>query len=228
MNSNIVKFSFVLMLTAGLAIAGVALVYGISKPEIVAKKKRAQAEAVALAFNKTQAEFAALKTEALTPENDAWKVSDAGGGTLGYAAKGSAGGYGGDVEVIAAFRPDLRTLIGAAIMDVSRETPGLGQNASQKKPTTTWLQDIFGVQEVRQTEGGPLDDYTFMQQFQDKNAAKLKVVTSQSPDGIVAMSGATISSKAVLEAVKNALKKLQERSGASSADASSGGTECAE
>ena len=206
MNNNIVKFSFVLMLTAGVAIAGVAVVFGISKPKIDDKKEKSQKQVMALAFNMKEEEFKQLAMESLG--ENAWKVSRS-GEVVGYAAKGSASGYGGRVEVIAAFKPDLKTLIGAAVMDVSRETPGLGQNAKQKKPTSTWLQTIFGIREVQPEEGSPLDSYTFMGQFQNRNEAQLRLADNPA-DGIVAMTGATITSKAVIEAVNNALKKLKQ------------------
>ncbi len=205
MNNNVVKFSFVLMLTAGVAIAGVAVVFGISKPKILEAKEKSQKQVMALAFNMKEEEFKQLVMESLG--ENAWKVSRS-GEVVGYAAKGSASGYGGDVEVIAAFKPDLKTLIGAAVMDVSRETPGLGQNAKQKKPTSTWLQTIFGIREVQPEEGSPLDSYTFMGQFQDREQGELKLAGNRS-EGIVAMTGATITSDAVIRAVNDALKKLQ-------------------
>jgi len=216
MNKNIVKFAFILMVTAGLAIAGVAIVYGIAKMQIVAKKQQTMTQALALAFNMTEAEFAAYKVNKM-PEDaevaDCWEVvSKTDGKLLGYAAKGvSAKGYGGNVEVVAAFRPDMKTLIGAAVSDVSKETPGLGQNAAQKKPAGTWLQTLFGLREVEAGKGGkPLDSYVFMRQFAGKDEAKL-VRASRPEDGIVVMTGSTITSMAIIEAVKNAQSKIREQ-----------------
>jgi Na+-translocating ferredoxin:NAD+ oxidoreductase RnfG subunit len=218
--NNIVKFAFVLMITSGLAIAGVALVYGISKPPIVKKKEQTIKASLALAFNMTDEEFAGCDIKSI-PENaespDCWEVTyRADGRPVGYAAKGvSHKGYGGDVEVIAAFKedpndPSKAILIGAAVTDVSKETPGLGQNATQKKPTSTWLQLILGVKEVEPQKGPPLKSYVFMEQFQEKEEAKL-VRASNPKDGIVAMAGSTISSLAVIDAVKDALNKVKVR-----------------
>jgi RnfABCDGE-type electron transport complex G subunit len=216
MKNNIVKFAFILMVTAGLAIAGVAIVYGVTKIQVMMKKQQTVTQSLALAFNMTDEEFAKCKfapmpEDAQVPE--CWEVAS-GGKVIGYAARGvSPRGYGGNVEVVAAFRPDTRALIGAAVTDVGRETPGLGQNATQKKPAATWLQALFGVQEVEADKGGkPLDNYVFMRQFAGKDEAKL-VRASKEEEGIVVMSGSTITSLAVIGAVKNAQAKIREQLG---------------
>lgn len=88
----------------------------------------------------------------------------------------TAKGYGGDVKVMTAIAPDGK-IINLAILDVSNETPGLGQNVT--KPD-------------------------FYSQFKGKNE-KLKI------NDIDTVTSATFSSKAVLNAVNEALdifKKL--------------------
>ena len=54
-----------------------------------------------------------------------------GGETAAYIFTESAKGYGGDVSVMTAVKPD-GTIAGVAILDVSGETPGLGQNAAKE------------------------------------------------------------------------------------------------
>lgn len=216
MKSNVVKFAFVLMITSGLAIAGVALVYGVSKPRIEQSRAKTIKQSLALAFNMTDEEFADYDLKdvpegAETPE--CWAlISKADKSAYGYAARGSATGYGGGVEVIAAFKPDRKTLIGAFVTDASRETPGLGQNAVQTKPTATWLQVIFGIREVEEQHGKPLDKYVFLSQFQGKDDGKLMIAKNPA-DGIMAMSGSTITSQAVVNAVNDALKKIKKQFG---------------
>ena len=54
------------------------------------------------------------------------------GKTVAYIFKTAAKGYGGDVSVMTALSPDGK-ISNLAILDVSSETPGLGQNASKKE-----------------------------------------------------------------------------------------------
>ena len=86
----------------------------------------------------------------------------------------SAKGYGGDVKVMTAIAPDGR-ILNLAILDVSNETPGLGQNVT--KPD-------------------------FYSQFKGKN-------DKISFNDIDAVTSATYSSKAVLNAVNEAVDTFQ-------------------
>ncbi len=53
------------------------------------------------------------------------------GEIIAYIFKASAKGYGGDITVMTALSPDGKVL-DVAILDVSNETPGLGQNVTKK------------------------------------------------------------------------------------------------
>lgn len=83
-------------------------------------------------------------------------------------------GYGGDVKVMTAIAPDGRVL-NLAILDVSNETPGLGQNVTKSD---------------------------FYSQFKGKNE-KVSI------NDIDTVTSATYSSKAVLNAVNEAIEKFQ-------------------
>ena len=96
------------------------------------------------------------------------------GKTVAYIFKTAAKGYGGDVSVMTAISPDGK-ISNLAILDVSSETPGLGQNASKKE---------------------------FYGQFKDK-ADKISVTD------IDTVTGATITSKAVTNAVNEALESFK-------------------
>ena len=92
---------------------------------------------------------------------------------------GTAKGYGGDVSVMTAVNTD-GTVSGTAILDVSNETPGLGQNAAK--------------------EG-------FYSQFKGlkKGISLLKNGADGEKNEINAVTGATITSAAVTRAVNAAL-----------------------
>lgn len=102
-----------------------------------------------------------------------------GGNTAAYIFTESAKGYGGDVSVMTAVNTD-GTVSGTAILDVSNETPGLGQNAAK--------------------EG-------FYSQFKrlKKGISLLKNGADGEKNEINAVTGATITSAAVTRAVNAAL-----------------------
>lgn len=96
------------------------------------------------------------------------------GDVVAFIFTTSAKGYGGDVKVMTAIAPDGR-ILNLAILDVSNETPGLGQNVT--KPD-------------------------FYSQFKGKN-------DKLSFNDIDAVTSATYSSKAVLNAVNEAIDTFQ-------------------
>lgn len=104
---------------------------------------------------------------------------DAAGLTLGYAVSGKAGGYGGDVELMVGFKADRQTVVCYKTLKAT-ETPGLGMK---------------------------LNEPAFAGQFAGKAAPSLKV----KKDGgeIEAITSATITSRAVCKAIKDAAKKLE-------------------
>ena len=102
-----------------------------------------------------------------------------GGDTAAYIFTESAKGYGGDVSVMTAVKPD-GTVAGVAILDVSGETPGLGQNAAKESFFSQYIGLKKGVSVL-------------------KNGAKAE------NNEVDAVTGATITSTAVTRAVNKAL-----------------------
>lgn len=136
-------------------------------------------------------------------------AKDASGTDTGYIITASSAGYGGDVKVVVGVTPEL-TITGISYPEALPETPGLGQKATQPD---------------------------FYEQFVGKGKW-LSVVKSGQETGsdaeIDAISGATITSKAVTSAVNAATEFTEtwflgtgvsaEKSEAST-DAASGATE---
>lgn len=105
---------------------------------------------------------------------------DASGAVTGYAVKGlDSGGYGGDIILMVGLRADKKTLVCYRTLAAS-ETPGLGSK---------------------------MNDPAFSGQFAGKSAQGLKVVK----DGgqIEAITAATITSRAVCNAIASAAAKLK-------------------
>lgn len=101
---------------------------------------------------------------------------DANGNVVGYIFTSSAKGYGGDVKVMVGY--DLSgTIVGFTILDCSNETPGLGQNSKMPE---------------------------FMGRFIGKNGTLEVNKNSNDGQNIQAITAATITSKAVVQAVNEA------------------------
>lgn len=111
-----------------------------------------------------------------------------GGETAAYIFTESAKGYGGDVSVMTAVKPD-GTVAGVAILDVSGETPGLGQNAAKESFYSQYAGLKKGVSLL-------------------KNGAKAE------NNEVDAVTGATITSTAVTRAVNAALDDFERVKGA--------------
>ncbi|MBQ7541151.1 MAG: FMN-binding protein [Clostridia bacterium] len=104
---------------------------------------------------------------------------DSTGKCIGYTFTTSAKGYGGDVSVMTGVRRN-GTVRAVEILDVSNETPGLGQNAKQ--------------------DG-------FKAQFYDKSGViGVSTASKSAENGIDALTGATYTSRGVTDAVNLALK----------------------
>ena len=102
----------------------------------------------------------------------------------GYIFTTSAKGYGGEVSVMTAVSSEGK-IIEVAVLDVSNETPGLGQNATKK---------------------------SFYSQYEDKKRGVELVVKATPEEGknqVMAISGATITSTAVNNAVNEALDNFK-------------------
>jgi electron transport complex protein RnfG len=108
---------------------------------------------------------------------------------VGYALKVGATGYGGDIEMLVGI--DEKGVIGGIEILSQQETPGLGSR----------------ITEIKQGQTKPW----FLQQFKGKSAGALEMSDSHSGAGIQAITGATISSKTVLEAVKKQVEDFLAR-----------------
>ena len=111
-----------------------------------------------------------------------------GGETAAYIFTESAKGYGGDVSVMTAVKPD-GTVAGVAILDVSGETPGLGQNAAKE----SFYSQYAGLK---------------------KGVSLLKNGARAENNEVDAVTGATITSTAVTRAVNAALDDFEKVKGA--------------
>jgi H+/Na+-translocating ferredoxin:NAD+ oxidoreductase subunit G len=161
----------------------------------VNKGTASQIEAQQLTFVKGPAIMSILEGSTNNPIEDRFKITDGDieksifvgkfdGKANTIAFEGFGKGYGGDIGVMVAFNVENDKLIGAAVT-VHSETPGLGANAKEKPALVSQFTGLSVDESVSVTkDGGPIN----------------------------AISGATITSRAVCKAVgdtMSAYKKLK-------------------
>ena len=179
------KISDIATPTAVLAIICIVVTLALSSANALTHKKIAT-----LAVEKQNMAMAKLIEADEYQEktfNDKWNyhIAIKDGETLGYIFTVAAKGYGGDIQVMTAVNLD-GTIAAVEILDASGETPGLGQNVTKQN----FYSQFAGLKEnITVIKGG------------SANAEN---------NEINAVTGATISSKAVTEAVNQALKYVEE------------------
>ena len=105
------------------------------------------------------------------------------GNTVGYVFVEKGKGYGGDVSVMVAIGTD-KVIKSVKVLDVSNETPGLGQNSAKE--------EFYGQYKSK-----------------SKGISVVKNAPNEENNEIKAVTGATITSKAVTKAVNNALENAE-------------------
>jgi electron transport complex protein RnfG len=119
------------------------------------------------------------------PNKTDWYAAQKGGKTIAYIVPSETKGYGGTIKMLVAVTSDGKVI--DYNIQSANETPGLGDNAS-KEP--------------------------FRKQFKDKTSEDLEVVKDPSnTKNIQAMTGATISSRAVTKGVKEAVDEVKKLEG---------------
>lgn len=111
-----------------------------------------------------------------------WYTASADGEIIGYIVPSESKGYGGSMKFLVAVSPE-GTVMSYTVIDAN-ETPGLGDKA-EKSP--------------------------FIDQFPGKTSEQLEVTKdANNSENILAISGATITSRAVTVAVKAAVDEVNE------------------
>lgn len=155
------------------------LTHGYANPLVKDNQKKETTEAVYKIFPKG-------KNCRETPaENETvFEVKDGGGNILGYAFLAEGSGYQGAIKMMAGVEPDLETLVGIEILE-SQET-GLGQEITQDK---------------------------FKAQFKGLKAlpeiACVKNAKPAKPNEIQAITGATVSSSAVVSVLNEKIRNIR-------------------
>ena len=140
------------------------------------------------------------------PEDKVYKAAGEGDALIGYAALGEAQGYSSTIKVIVGLDPELKEVLGIKVL-FQQETPGLGTRIIEVATTKTLWNMFFG-EKAAVPEEVSLTPW-FQEQFRDKALNQLTVVRESDPTKIQAITGATISTKAVVASVENGVKKIK-------------------
>jgi len=209
---RLLLFALVLVsicLVGALAVAGL---YILARPNIA--EREAEVERLALEAVLPGATVVEPLSPGVPRESpEAVFVGKKGERVIGYAARGSAQGYSSRIRVIAGLKPGkVPSILGVRILYMS-ETPGLGARITEKslfrggKKVTLWslLRDLL----TREKRAGAEERAEFLDQFKGKTIGQLELTRTPEPGKIHAITGATISSRAVLSAVREALEKIE-------------------
>jgi len=120
---------------------------------------------------------------------------DASGGVIGYAFTGSGKGYSSTIKIMIGVDENM-TIQGIKILS-QQETPGLGDKVDEVKSTGT-LWDLLRGKKIP-----PAGRPWFQEQFAGKNTETVNEITF--------ITGATITSKAVLDIVKSTIEEFRDQ-----------------
>jgi len=192
---TIFKFAFILFLVNLVAGAILAGTYSLTKYRIQKQENMIQEEALKQVMPETIGDRIELVKEPGAVKY--WKVFKKNNPEpQGYIYAAKKYGYAGVIETMVGIRKD-GTVTGVRVLS-QNETPGLGAKIVEVISTRTlfnYLREVF-AREKRPKE--ILPPY-FTEQFINRNIKELEL----SKNGIHAITGATISSRAVLDSIKS-------------------------
>ncbi|MCB2197982.1 FMN-binding protein [bacterium] len=179
----IVRLGIILMLIAGVAAGGLSLLNNQTAPIIAEYKAKQQAEA----RQEVSRSLGATSFEQVLTEDgyEYFKALNDDGQLVGYVTLAYGKGYSSTIETIAGY--DTSFSISGLKITFQQETPGLGTKAV----------------EVHKGESEPW----FLRQFKEKDG--LNVAVKQDRGQIDAITGATITARAVAVSVKEAARKIK-------------------
>ncbi len=179
---NTTKMIGVLTVVGIVSGAALVLMYSYANPLIEKNKKNEIKKAIFKIFP----EGKSYTSETVDGVN-VFRVKNNKGSFAGYAFLAEGNGYQGTIEMMAGLNPGMDTIVGLAILE-SQETPGLGQEITTDKFTSQ-----FRALKV------------------DPEITYVKNVKPSNPNEIQAITGATISSRAVCEILNDTIKDLKNK-----------------
>ena len=227
------QYTIILTIVSLLASVGVSSTFMLTKGTIKKKELAVRTEALYRVLPGLEGLPVEI-TPTNSPDRDrVYKGLNKAGQLVGYAASGESQGYSSKIKVMVGIDPNLEKILGINIL-AQNETPGLGTKMTEIESTTTlwsliygrelksidWDSDEswelpllkeperikkFGLSKKAKNKAQPW----FQDQFKRKTYNQLVVSKVKDAEKIVAITGATISTKAVIKAVQDAIDKIK-------------------
>lgn len=191
------KFPLVLFIVSFVSAASLAGLYSVTLPKKVAMQKRIVEDALKVVM--PDADSFDLKGCSVDGENFEYRIAMKDEQVIGYVASGHATGYSSVLEVMVGVDKDF-VIQGVKVL-YQKETPGLGDKVEEILSKKTWSTIIAGT-----SPDEPGLRPWFQVQFGGK---KFPVEVDKDGGQIEAITGATISSRAVCTAVNEAVEKIR-------------------
>jgi electron transport complex protein RnfG len=209
---TILRYSLVLGILCLVSAGGLAGLYFAVDDRIALKEEnaaKAAQEQVLTADAAGVASVEPLTTVTLSDGEERQVVvgKGASGAVVGYATIGEAQGYSSRIEVMVGVSADLSRVIHIKVLK-QQETPGLGARMTERPASMSLWQAAASLVAGKKASEAPKAP-RFQAQFDDKAFGELEVVTGADAEGIAAMTGATISSRAVTYAVRDAFDIIE-------------------
>ena len=190
---NILRFALVLFIVNLVAASILAGVYYITKPKIELQEKLIREEAL----TKVMPESVDDRLEPVEDDSEIsyWKVFKGSDTRVrGYVFIAKKYGYSSVIETMVGMKRD-GTITGVAILN-QNETPGLGAKIVEEVTDKTIIKAIKGIFSKEKEPEKELSPY-FTEQFKERSVRSVDI------SNIDAITGATISSKAVVDSIKS-------------------------
>ena len=226
------QYTITLTIVSLLASLGVSSTFLLTKDTIKRKELAVRTEALYVVLPGLEGSPVEITPPMVNDQDRVYKGLNKVGQLIGYAACGEAQGYSSKIKVMVGIDPNLEEIIGINIL-AQNETPGLGTKMTEVESTTTLWSVIYGkelksidwdsdepwkISPLRQPERvkkfGLLKKTKktlpwFQEQFKNKTYNQLVVSKVKDNEKITAITGATISTRAVINAVQNAIDKIK-------------------
>lgn len=189
-----IKFPLVLIIIAVISAAALTALYSVTKAKKEAMAVEVQSQALAIVLPQAKTFEQKLKDgfEYHLGKNEKGTV-------VGYATVGKAAGYSSVLEVMVGV--DTKFQIQAIKVLSQKETPGLGDKVNEILSKKTWGTVIAGTLP---------DESNLRPWFQVQFDGKIAPIKVDKDGGDVqAITGATISSRAICDAVNQAIEKIK-------------------
>ena len=178
---NTIRMISVLTIVGLISGAALSFMYKYAHPLILDNQENRTEKAIFKIFPDAKS----YDKETMEKGEILFKMKNKNGSFLGYAFLAEGNGYQGTVKLMAGIAPDLETLVGIEVLE-SQETPGLGQEIT----TDEFKKQFKGLKALPEI-------------------AYVKNAKPENPNEIEAITGATVSSGAVVSILNKKIKEIR-------------------